>query len=66
MKKVGASLLDVGRESLFELYNNLKESVELIIMMTSFMCTSGTFDDTHAAGPTLFRSYDHAKNSVSF
>ncbi len=30
--------------------------------MTSFVCAVGTTDITHAAGPTLFRSYDVAKN----
>ena len=32
------------------------------LMVTSFVCAVGTTDITHAAGPTLFRSYDVAKN----
>lgn len=32
------------------------------LMATSFVCAVGTTDVTHAAGPTLFRSYDVAKN----
>ena len=31
-------------------------------MVFSFVCAVGTSDVTHAAGPTLFRSYDVAKN----
>ena len=31
-------------------------------MGISFVCAVGTSDVTHAAGPTLFRSYDVAKN----
>ena len=31
-------------------------------MAFSFVCAVGTSDITHAAGPTLFRSYDVAKN----
>ena len=34
----------------------------ILVTQTSFVCAVGTSDITHPAGPTLFRSYDVAKN----
>ena len=40
----------------------LKRLLSNLLMALSFVCAVGTPDVTHAAGPTLFRSYDVAKN----
>ena len=39
-----------------------KRFLEYSLMVISFVCAAGTSDVTHAAGPTLFRSYDVTKN----